>query len=161
MPSSSATSRRSSLRGTAGPQNVPLAVAMGQTLFDEADGASWIDVLHGEHPVVALAQESIGDPVLPNAGTEMVAHVLGASIVGVPLVPIDGIPVREAVQGASGLTQFWVEGDLFEVHGFAAQDTPAGAAATEQVIEFVESVWSGAAVIVVPSACGESGCDFR
>lgn len=144
-----------------GEQRVPLAVAMSQTFFDEADGASWIDVLQDEHPIVALAQESIGDPVLPNAGTEMVARVLGAKIVGEPLSPIDGLDLADKVEGASGLTQYWVEGSIFEVHGFAAEDTPAAAAASEQILEFIESSWAGAPLITVPSGCPSDGCDFR
>jgi hypothetical protein len=147
-----------------GEQRVPLAVAMGQTFFDEADGASWIDVLQGEHPIVALAQESIGDPVLPNAGTEMVAQVLDATIIGDALVPIDGLDTADEVAGASGLTQYWVspeEDDAYAVHGFAAKDTPAAAAATEQIMSFIASAWAGAPRITVPSGCGEDGCDFR
>ena len=65
------------------------------------------------------------------------------------------------VRDASGLTQYWVEGDVYDVHGFAAADTPAAAAATEQIIEFVESVWAGAPIIEVPSGCADATCDFR
>jgi len=148
-------------RRNGGPQRVPLAVAMAQTAFDECDGATWIDVIQGEHPIIALAQKSIGDPVLPNVGTEMVARVLGASIVGEALVPIDGLETASEIEGGSGLTQYWVEGDAFAVHGFAAQDTPAAAAATEQIIDFVESAWAGAPRITVPAACTNGACDFR
>lgn len=144
-----------------GPQNVPLAVAMAQTLFDEADGAVWADVIADEHPIVVLAQESIGDPVLPNPGTEMVAQVLGAAMVGEPLVPIEGLERSDVVRGASGLTQYWVEGEPFDVHGFAAQSSPAADAASEQIIEFAESVWAGDPVIEVPSGCADARCDFR
>lgn len=147
-----------------GPQRVPLAVAMGQVFFDECDGASWIDVVQGEHPIVALAQESIGDPVLPNPGSEMVGQVLGAKLVGVPLVPIDGLERADEAVNESGLTQYWVSedpDDEYAVHGFAAKDTPAAAAATEQVIAFAESVWAGEPRITVPSGCGADGCDFR
>lgn len=144
-----------------GPQNGPLAIAIGQTMFDEADGAVWVDVLAGEHPVIALAQASIGDPVLPNPGSEMVARVLGATMVGAPLVPIEGIARRDVVEGASAITQYWVEGDVFDVHGFAAGDTPAADAAKDQIFRFVASAWAGAPVIEVPAGCAEASCDFR
>jgi hypothetical protein len=144
-----------------GPQNLPLAIAIAQTMLDEADGAVWVDVLREEDPMIALAQESIGDPVLPNPGTEMVAQVLGASIVGEPLVPIDGLERSDVARGASGLTQFWVEGGAFDVHGFAAGDTAAAEAAKEQIFRFVDSVWAGSPTIEVPAGCPAARCDFR
>src|SRR5690606_28102622 len=58
-----------------GAGNIPLLLSMAQIMLDEADGASWVDVLRDD-PLTALVQESIGDPVLPNFGTEVVARVL-------------------------------------------------------------------------------------
>jgi hypothetical protein len=51
-----------------------------------------------------------------------------------------------------------------EIHGFAARDTPAGAAAREQITDFIRSVWSGAPRITVPAGCRANtppgSCDF-
>jgi pimeloyl-ACP methyl ester carboxylesterase len=151
-------------RNNGGDENVALAVAIAQTLLDEADGASWADVLR-EQPFVALVQESIYDPVLPNPGTAMVAEVLDAAHVGPVLVPIVGRPQLERTVERSGLTQYHVvSNSALEVHGFAAQDTPAAAAAQEQILGFVEGAWAGSATIEFPSGCTmgtpDGSCDF-
>jgi hypothetical protein len=144
-----------------GDLSVPILVAIAQTMFDEADGASWVDVLAGD-PLIALEQESIGDPVLPNPGTEMVARVTGAIQVGAVLVPIEGVDTGATVRGASALTQFRVsDTDAIEIHGFAARDTPAANAAQAQIVAFVRSVWAGVPVIAVPEGCAGGSCDFR
>ncbi|UJR85797.1 hypothetical protein [Sandaracinus amylolyticus] len=144
-----------------GELNVPLVVAIAQTQLDECDGASWVDEIHGPHPIVALLQESIGDPVLPNAGSEMAARVLDATMIGEPIVPIAGLQGATTIAGASAITQYRVPGtDALDIHGFAAEDTPAAAAARAQIIGFVESAWAGEASVVVPEACEGGICDF-
>ncbi|MDQ3036158.1 MAG: hypothetical protein M3Y87_27405 [Myxococcota bacterium] len=145
-----------------GDFNVPIAVAISQTMLDEADGASWVDVLAGEHPVMALVQESIGDPVLPNPGSELVGRVTGAAHIGSVLVPVDGLEPAESAMGRSGFTQYWVAGtDALDLHGFAAESTPAAAAAQEQIFDFVRSAWDGEARISIPTGCAGGSCDFR
>lgn len=146
-----------------GDFHVPIAVAIAQTMLDEADGASWVDVLAGDHPVMALVQESIGDPVLPNPGSEMVARVLGARQIGAVLEPVAGVEVERSgeITEGSALTQYRVGGDdALRIHGFAAEDSPAAAAAQEQIFDFIESAWSGAAHVRVPAGCAGGSCDF-
>ena len=148
-------------RANGGALNVWIGIAAGQTFLDECDGASWVDVM-AEDPVIALVQESIGDPVLPNPGTHVVARVVGASQLGAVLLPVAGVESATAeVRGASVLTQYRVAGsDPLEVHGFAAQDTEAAAAAQDQIFEFVTSTWAGESVIHVPAGCAGGSCDF-
>ncbi|MGE0784873.1 MAG: hypothetical protein AB7S26_04230 [Sandaracinaceae bacterium] len=135
-------------------------LAIGQTNLDMVDGASWIDVQRAD-PTTFLIQESMGDPVLPNPGTEMVAVVAGAQQVGAVLEPIEGVPTATEVDGASGVTQFrTTETAVYDVHGFASRDTPAGDAAREQILAFLASVWAGDARIVVPTMCPGGDCDF-
>lgn len=142
--------------------DVDLAVglAMGQTNLDLADGAAWTDVLANK-PTAFLVQESMGDPVMPNAATEMVARTVGARHVGGVLEPIAGIQTAPEVIEASGITQFRTpDTSELDVHGFAARGTQAGAAAREQILHFLETAWAGESVIIPPSICPASGCDF-
>jgi hypothetical protein len=143
-----------------GTANVVALIAMAQTLFDPVDGATFGERSRTGHDVY-LEQESIGDDVLPNPGNEFVAIVTGATQVGVPLHPILGLSDADHVTGATGMTQFQV-GDtgIYDVHGFAARDTPAGRAAFEQIQHFLDTAWAGSAEIVVPTGCGASGCVF-
>src|SRR5690606_7946181 len=111
--------------------------------------------------VVALVQESIDDPVLPNFGTEMVARVLEARMVGGAIVPIPEVAAATEVREASGITQYRVaETGPLPVHGFAARSGPAADAAKEQILGFVEGAWEGDARILTPSGCPEGRCDF-
>ena len=52
----------------------------------------------------------------------------------------------------------------YDVHGFAARDTPAGAAAFQQMQAFVESALAGDPVITFPEACAQDNeagdCDY-
>lgn len=136
------------------------ALSIGQTNLDLADGAVWASALQ-ENPTAFLVQESIGDPILPNQGTEMVAVAVGARHVGGVLEPIEGLdPADEVIEG-SGITQFLApEGGRFDVHGFAARDNPAGEAARQQIVEFVRSALAGESRIAPPEAC-PTGCDYR
>lgn len=137
------------------------ALTMSQGNWDDIDGGSWIEHLRAKDPHV-LIQESIGDPVLPNPGSELVAVSAEALMVGATLVPIEGIePAPEAV-GRSGITQYWVPGtDANAVHGFAAEDGPGGVAARAQIFDYLTSVYAGAPRIAVPADCAGGSCDFR
>ncbi len=139
------------------------ALTIGQTNLDLADGCSWADELV-EHPTAFLVQESMGDPILPNPGTEMVAVATGAVHVGGVLEPIEGVAptAEDEILDASAITQFRAPpGDMFDVHGFAARGSMAGAAAREQILRFVTSaLFEEHAVIVAPPSCPPSGCDF-
>jgi len=138
------------------------ALTIGQTNLDLADGASYADLL-AESPTAFLVQESMGDPILPNPGTEMVAVATGALHVGGVLEPIEGVePAAEVIDG-SGITQFQAPpgGGRFDAHGFAARDNPAGVAAREQIFRFVQSaLFEGRSVIEPPPSCPAAGCDF-
>ncbi|TNF32349.1 MAG: hypothetical protein EP329_10525 [Deltaproteobacteria bacterium] len=143
-----------------------LVAAMAQGAFDPMDGANWADARPDRPPF--LVQQSIGDPVLPNVGSDVVATSLGAVQVGAVLRPIAGVVTVEAAENASALTQYKVPEDPEEsplaVHGFAARNGLAGQAARAQLIDFLESVWAGAPRITVPALCAENtppdSCDF-
>ena len=136
-----------------------VALAIGQTNFDYADGTAWAEAAR-ENPTVFLVQESMGDPILPNPGTEMAALAAGAAHVGGILEPIVGIaPAEEVIEG-SGITQFRTTGSVYDIHGFAATDAPAGVAAREQILEFIGTAYAGSSRIAPPPSCPTSGCDF-
>jgi hypothetical protein len=135
------------------------ALFMSQGNWDDVDGAIWKEALEGRK-VTFLVQESIGDPVLPNVGTENVARATGALHLGAVLDPVEGVATATEAIDASALTQFRVKGSELDVHGFAARDTPAGLAAREQIYAFVASVFSGQPRIVVPPGCAGGSCDF-
>lgn len=143
-----------------GPLDLAHAIAMGQTNWDDVDGAVWAADL-ADKKQVFLIQESIGDPVLTNPGSELLAVTTGAAQVGSILVPIAGVKgVSEAV-GQSGITQYHVSDEgPYDIHGFAANETPAGLAARDQITAFVQSVWAGAPVVKVPAGCKGGSCDF-
>ena len=143
-----------------GIANTTAMIAMAQTLFDPADGATFTERIQTGHDVY-LEQESIGDQVLPNPGNEFVAILTGAQQVGVPLHPIEGLTDTDHLVGATGMTQYQV-GDtgVYDVHGFAARDTPAGRAAFGQIEHFLETSWAGNPDITVPSTCPSTGCVF-
>lgn len=138
------------------------ALTIGQTNLDIADGISWADQLV-DHPTAFLVQESMGDPVMPNPATEMVAVTTGAVAVGGILQPIEGVaPAAEAeVIDASAITQFRAPpGGMFDIHGFAARDTPAGVAAREQILEFVTTALFEERSVIAPPASCPDGCDY-
>jgi hypothetical protein len=151
---------RGLLKNPYGDLDALLAVAMSQGNWDDIDGAVFSEVL-AQKSAAFLIQESIGDPVLPNPGSEMVAVVTGAVQVGAVLSPLAGVLPAGEAEGQSGITQYRVpDTDPFAIHGFAARDTPAGAAAREQMSAFLSSVWAGKPKVVVPAGCPEGSCDF-
>lgn len=148
-----------------GQINLLHAMSVSQINWDPIDGASWTDVW-AEKDAMLLIQESMGDRVLPNAGTEMVAQSSNALLVGPVLEPIAGLDSADATAEGSGITQFRVptdDGDL-AVHGFGARDTPAGAAAREQITNYIDSILAGEPRIEVPLGCTDvtpdGSCDF-
>jgi hypothetical protein len=139
-----------------------LAVAVSQLAWDDVDGANWVDE---SDDAAYLVQESMGDPILPNPGTELVAAAARAAHVGAVLAPVTGTtPASEAV-GRSGLTQFRVAATRpLDIHGFAGKSGPAGDAAREQISAFLRSALAGSPRIEVPPLCRENtpagSCDF-
>ena len=131
-----------------------------QTSWDPVDGAAWIDVW-AEKNGTFLIQESIGDPVMPNNATAMVAVSVGAKQVGAVLDPLHGLTSGDVAENMSAITQYLVpETDELAIHGFGGRDTPAGFACREQIKNYLESVWAGAPRITIPSGCVEGSCDF-
>lgn len=136
------------------------ALFMNQTNWDDVDGGIWKEALAGRK-VTFLVQESIGDTVLPNVGTENVARTTGAVQLGAVLEPIEGLTAAAAADDVSAVTQYKVPpASDYDVHGFAAKDTPAGVAARDQIRAFVASVFAGKPRIVVPPGCAGGSCDF-
>ena len=143
-----------------GELNVLHAIAMSQGGWDDIDGAVWAAELAGRDSVFLL-QESIGDPVLPNAGSEMAAVVTGADQVGAVIEPILGVSPVVTAEAHTALTQYRVpDTDELDIHGFAARDTPAGVAAREQIQSFLLSVYDKHPKITVPAGCPAGSCDF-
>lgn len=147
-----------------GPVAARRAIALSQGGWDDAESAGWVDRAR-ELGLPLLLQESVGDPVLPNVATEFLARSLGAPHVGAPITELHAIESVEAVGAGPGLTQFRVpDTGVYDVHGFAGRDTPAGAAAMEQIFAFALSCWDGEPRIVPPSLCAEAtpegACDF-
>lgn len=140
-------------------------VLMSQGCWDDVDGAVFGDALQ-EQGVVALLQESMGDPVLPNPGTELLASAVGAVHLTPGIETIYGLEESDVpVYEGTSLTQFKVPGDdPLDVHGFAARDTIAGRAAFEQMEVFLRGAWEGdGPVMAHPSTCditADGSCDF-
>lgn len=135
-----------------------LALSMTQTLWDEMDGAAYGD----RPPKFSLVQESLGDPVLPNLGTEILAGVVGARALGAALQPIPGIePAPGPVRG-SALTQYRVPASFspFQIHGFVTCRNAASEAAQAQILGFLQSAWAGDPQISLPAGCSDGSCDF-
>lgn len=147
--------------------NVQLAVAITQGNFDAIDGANWASAAMARE-VPLVVQQSMGDPVLPAPGTEMVATVTRARQLGAPLSTVHGVmPAGAEVSNGVAFTQFRVPArvtDAYGIHGFGARDTIAGDAAREQIFAFIQSVWNGAPRSLTPSYCvvnmPMNSCDF-
>ncbi|MFO0745004.1 MAG: hypothetical protein U1F43_04910 [Myxococcota bacterium] len=145
-----------------------LAAAMAQTSWDEVDGAVWAGTR--ATPPVFLVQMSVGDPIMPNIATALVATSLGAVMLApdgaTPLVPVAGLSQATEARGRTALCEFaTVPGSASSIHGFAAGDSPAGQAARAQLIAFVATLWADDPVITIPDAClpldPPGLCDFR
>jgi hypothetical protein len=144
--------------------DVHIAVGMAQINFDPVDGAVW-DGVHPDRPM--LLQQSMGDPVLPNIGTELAGAAIHAVQVGAVLTSLPGAMTAAMVSNGAAITQFKVPSNVtgnYQVHGFAAGDSIAGRAARAQITSFIQSVWAGSPVISVPELCMRNtpagSCDF-
>jgi hypothetical protein len=139
-----------------------LALAITQNNWDAVDGGAWA-ALSTRTDTFFLEQESIGDPVLPNVGSELVAASSHAVQVAAVLDPITGVTPAPGSATQTAITQFHVPSSVtgaLDIHGFAAKDTPAGIAARQQISGFIQSVWAGAPRIDVPPSCPNNSCDF-
>jgi hypothetical protein len=147
------------------PIDEQLAMVMGQGAWDDVDGSHWIEAAEAKESVFLL-QESMGDPILRNICTEILAGSLGATQIDPSLEEIVDLEHSEdPVQGATALEQFRVpDTGAYDVHGFAARDTPAGDAALEQILGFMSSALAGSPSIAHPLGCSEvtadGSCDF-
>jgi hypothetical protein len=142
-----------------------LALAITQNNWDGVDGGAWA-ALSTRTDSFFLEQESIGDPVLPNIGSELVAASSHAVQVAAVLAPIAGVNPVSGGATQTAITQFRVPSSVtsaLDIHGFAAKDSPAGIAAREQISAFLMSVWAGSPRIDVPPSCASrpnQSCDF-
>ncbi|MCC6619602.1 MAG: hypothetical protein IT385_00010 [Deltaproteobacteria bacterium] len=132
-----------------------LAAAMSQSLWDTVDGAAWAGAR--EVPPVLLLQMSVGDPVMPNLATALVATSLDAVMLAppgaTPMVPVHGL-AQAGSATRTALTEFRTDATgNAQIHGFAAGDRPAGLAARAQLVAFIATLWAGAPVITIPAAC--------
>lgn len=145
--------------------DVHTAIVMGQGSWDEVDGGPWAEEALAAGGVFLL-QESMDDPILPNLGTELLAAAFDATVIEPDLVPVYGLETTTgAVTAGASLTQYRVpDTGQYDVHGFAARDTPAGEAAREQILEFLTTAWDGAPQMTLPDGCAEvtanGDCDF-
>ena len=144
-----------------------VAASMAQTIWDEVDGAIWAGA-RDPAPIFVL-QMSVGDPIMPNNGTAMVATALDALMLvpdgAEPLLPVVGLTSASEAIGRTALTEFVThETENAQIHGFAARDAPAGLAARAQIEAFIATLWAGAPRITIPDACESLPvpglCDF-
>lgn len=140
------------------------ALVMGQGCWDDVDGAVWADEALDSGGAFLL-QQSMGDPVLPNLGTELLAGSLRAVQIEPALEPLHGLELRDGVvRDGAALTQFRVpDTGQYDVHGFAARNTPAARAAIGQITRFLTSAWDGDPQMAHPEGCAvtaDGSCDF-
>ncbi len=141
-----------------------LGMSMSQTNWDPVDGAAWA-ALAGRSDLLILSQQSMGDPILPNIGSEFLAASSHSVQLGAVLEPIVGVPHVEGPVTRSAITQFRVPSSEMglSIHGFAARGSAAGVAARQQISAFIVSVWAGSPQIALPTACANrpgKSCDF-
>ena len=141
--------------------NVRHAVSMSQIAWDDIDGANWAEDLRSKDAVI-LVQECIGDPIVPNIGTNLMAVAAGAVQVGAVLAPIHGVSAVDVATAQTAVTQYRVPstGSDLEIHGFTQYDSEAGKAARDQIQTFLGSLYAKKPVITVPAACVGGNCDF-
>lgn len=138
-----------------------IALAASQSLWDPMDAASWGEPLREGH-LLMLAQ-SMGDQLMPAAGTHMLAAATGARQLGAVLGPVPDVePATGPITTGAALTQYRSAGtSVGEVHDFATTGGAAGDAVREQLVSFLRSIRDGAPSIGLPSACVGGSCDFR
>lgn len=146
--------------------DVHLVILAGQNSWDDVDGAIWAEKAL-EVGGSFLLQQSMGDPVLPNLGTNLLARSLNAVQFEPMFDRIEGLEsTDQVVQSGATLEQFWVsDTGPYDVHGFAARNTIAGDAALEQILLFTQDAWEGSTPMAHPQLCETDGvdgtCDFR
>jgi hypothetical protein len=140
--------------------DLQVGMVMAQNNWDDVDGAVWADEALAVGGAFLL-QESIDDPILPNLGTELLANALGAVQFEPYLQPVVGLSsTAGSVTSGAALEQFRVpETGQYDVHGFAALDTPAAEAAMDQILGLLNSAWAGQPEMSHPIAC-EGPCDY-
>lgn len=141
-----------------------LALVLSQTSWDPVDGAAWV-TQPGTVLKPVLIQESIGDVVMPNLASELVAASMHAAQVGHVIEPVLDVEAQPSADGRAALTQFRLPSTMSDsgaIHAFVTKGTPAGIAAREQLSAFFTSVWAGAPRVVEPPTCSQNvvGCDF-
>jgi hypothetical protein len=143
--------------------DVQIGMIMAQGAWDDVDGAVWAEEALDAGGAFLL-QESIGDPVLPNLGTDLLANSLQAVQLDPSLADITGLEHGTTANSGAALTQFQVpDTGAYDVHGFAARDTPAGRAAFGQIELFLTSAWEGTPIMTHPDGCQstpDGTCDF-
>ncbi len=140
--------------------DVRLVTAMAQNVWDPIDGAVWAGAEPGPADVF-LIQESMGDPILPNIGSDITATSTGAVHIGAVLEAIVGVEPVAGPADATAITQFKVAStDELDIHGFGAGESPAGVAAREQIEHFIMTALTGQPEIIVPQSCLMQSCDF-
>lgn len=142
-----------------------VAASMSQTYWDEVDGAAWADAR--ATPPVFLVQMSVGDPIMPNLATSLVATSFDALMLlpegEAPMVPVPSLTRATVATNRTALIEFRTDAtSASDIHGFAATDHPAGLAARQQFADFIPTLWAGAPVITLPEACLAQPvtCDF-
>jgi hypothetical protein len=140
--------------------DLQVGMVMAQNNWDDVDGAVWADEALAVGGAFLL-QQSMDDPILPNLGTELLANALGAVQFEPYLEPVVGLSsIDGIVTSGAALEQFRVpETGQYDVHGFAALDTPAAEAAMDQILGLLNSAWAGQPEMAHPSAC-EGPCDY-
>jgi hypothetical protein len=142
-----------------------LALVLSQGGWDPIDGAAWA-ALPDAPLKPLLIQESIGDTVMPNLASELVAASSHAVQVGGVIEPVQGVTAQSVAVNQPGLTQFRLPAsaasDAGAKHAFVTKGTPAGVAAREQLTAFLRSVFAGTPRIVEPPTCvsNATSCDF-
>ena len=144
--------------------DVTLALLMAQGAWDEVDGAAWADEARDDGDMFLL-QESIGDPILPNIGTAILAAALGAVQLDPDIEDVLGLTHTDGpVTDGMVLEQFRVpDTGVYDVHGFADRDTEAGRAARDQIFGFLMGALDGAPIIAHPERCdatADGSCDW-
>ena len=144
--------------------DVTLALLMAQGVWDEVDGAAWADEARDDGDMFLL-QESIGDPILPNLGTAILAAALDAVQLDPAIEDVRGLSHTDGpVTDGMVLEQFRVpDTGVYDVHGFADRDTEAGRAARDQIFGFLMGALDGAPVIAHPERCdatADGSCDW-
>ncbi len=140
--------------------DLQVGMVMAQNNWDDVDGAVWADEALAVGGAFLL-QESLDDPILPNLGTELLANALHAVQFEPMLEPIVGLESTSGpVTSGAALEQFRVpDTGQYDVHGFAALDTPAAEAAMDQILGLLTSAWAGSPVMEHAEAC-DGPCDY-